>query len=59
MQFHQLAVDCPFFINGEEYVKAKEVRQSCCRVKLNAYKIKEDGEKEPVVIQPKQEVSLP
>jgi len=59
MQFHKLTVGCPFFINGEEYEKAKEVRLSCCKVKLNAYKKREDGVLEAVVIQPKQEVSLP
>jgi hypothetical protein len=59
MQFYKLTDDCPFFINGEEYQKVKEERISCCKIKLNAYKLMEDGEKKPVVIQPKQEVSLP
>lgn len=53
MKFHELAVGEKFKFNNEEYVKTKEVKSNCCRVKENC-QVASTGQK--AVIKPLDEV---
>ena len=53
-QFYALAKQDPFTFNGERYIKIKEERVSCCKIKHNALNIDTN---EKFAIQPKQEVT--
>ena len=42
-QFYALAKQDPFTFNGERYIKIKEERVSCCKIKHNALNIDTRG----------------
>ncbi len=44
MKFYELAVGARFKFNNQEYVKLKEVKINCCKVRENA-QLLETGEK--------------
>lgn len=57
MKFYELPVDSKFTVDDstEQYIKVKEERVSCCKVRCNAKKVSDNSE---VVFKPMQAVEL-
>lgn len=57
MKFYEIPVDSTFTVDdsSEQYIKVKEERISCCKVKCNAKKVSDNSE---VVFKPMQSVEV-